>query len=207
MGLRMSTMAAKERHNQVRSPTRKPTSLTKLYAELNRQFFNGSLPCYRVTLSKWMWLDGITLRKRRLIRLRRGQNPEVLRKLLLHEMCHVSTSDDHGGGFFERLSGLASQGEFWATEEAETYRRMQLAIPIPNPRYRWQGEMTDLSVRLDSWARRSPRPTFSEVLRLEAKQFFNCPPHELRRSVPWLKAGWKKACRETDKGEQLRVKR
>ncbi len=165
-----------------------PFSPTKLFQDLNRQFFRGRLPRYRVVLSDSLLPShGECLPERRLIRLRRGLDPETTRRILLHEMCHIG-SLGHGRPFQAKLYLLAAQGEEWAKHEAEKYRD---AVS-------WNAHMTNLRGTLDDVAGQSPRPNFPALVRWLTADFCR-QPRELLRSVPWLRAAWKKACREADK--------
>lgn len=169
--------------------TAQATSPTQLFHDLNKQFFGGRLPRYRVTLSSSALLDGECLSGQRLIRLRRGPADRPLREILLHEMCHIGTGNGHGEKFLARLRGLAAQGEAWATDEADGYAA----------HLTWNGAMAELKERLEIfWVDRRPRPRFATVLRREAR-LLRLRPGELRRAAPWLPAAWRNACQMAER--------
>ncbi len=176
-------------------------SLQKLYADLNRQFFRGKLPRYRATFSKEVIgpFQGICLDKRRLIRLRRGLPPQEIRQVLLHEMCHIRTRG-HGRRWQEKMLRLAAQGEAWAKEEVDQYRE---AID----RYRRGDTLyTEVRDQLDAIAHAlSPRPPFPSLTRTLATHH-GYRSREFLKRIPWLKAAWKKACREADREAMLQKK-
>lgn len=62
---------------------------------------------------------------RRIILLRRELDPVKVRRVLLHEMCHVglpSHGPSHGRRWQARMLRAAEMGETWAAEEVEMYR-------------------------------------------------------------------------------------
>jgi hypothetical protein len=120
--------------------------LRRLYAELNRRFFDGHLPTYRVRRAPFAdpWMDafrrgsgGRRLRQPRrrwadrlgdcdsaaqCIRVSDSLSADEERRVLLHEMCHAATpGDDHGPRWCQMMRRLAEQGETWAAEEADEY--------------------------------------------------------------------------------------
>src|SRR5262249_5712918 len=97
-------------------------NLQRLFKALNREFFGGRLPHYRVRLRKQRFLG----EKRSCEDDPRTIYPPMMdaeetRGTLLHEMCHSGTPG-HGQRFQRKLSRLASMGEAWAAEEVEQYR-------------------------------------------------------------------------------------
>ena len=178
---------------------RAKTSPTRLYEELNRDLFKGRLPRFRVTLCGSKHLPGASpgecLEGRRLIRLRRGLEPEGLRRWLLHEMCHIGVPD-HGLRFQTRLLRLADQGESWALEEVKGIRE------APS----WNHAMANLRGKLDDVAGQVPRPRFTQLLRWLADDF-GMPPGKLLQSAPWIRAAWKKAFFEHDRIAAIRRSR
>ncbi len=171
----------------------KSFSPTQLYHDLNRQFFNGKLPRFRVVLCcLYGSLHGECLPERRLIRLDRSLDPETMRRTLLHEMCHIG-SLGHGTRFQNKLLQLATQGEKWARDEAEPYRS--------NPGL--GTALRDLRQTLDDVAGQGPRPSFPALVRRLSKDWGR-RPKDLLRMAPWLKAAWRKACKEADEECRLR---
>ncbi len=171
----------------------KSISPTQLYHDLNRQFFNGRLPRFRVVLCFLHGsLHGECLPERRLIRLDRSLDPERMRRTLLHEMCHIG-SLGHGTRFQNKLLRLATQGEKWAREEAEQYRTHPgLGTAL-----------ADLRKTLDDVAFIQPRPRFPSLLRWLSRDWGR-RPKELLRIAPWLEDAWTKACNEADDERRLR---
>jgi hypothetical protein len=117
--------------------------LQVLYLELNRLFFRGRLPHYRVRRARLMdpWMDA----KRSVLRIWRTQRrwgdrlgdcdldarcirvsnalfSKEERRVLLHEMCHAATPGaGHGQAWCNEMRRLAKEGETWAAEEAADY--------------------------------------------------------------------------------------
>lgn len=175
-----------------------PLRPTALYKELNARFFRGRLPRFLVTLSAMAPSHhGSCYEKRRLISLNRHleSDPELFRRTLLHEMCHIGIPD-HGQRFQRRLLKLATLGESWAREEAEDYR-----LRCPS----WSAEMANLRGKLDEYAALSPRPRprFPSLVRFLASDLGLKSPDLLRRA-PWLRPAWTRACNEHDRFERKR---
>ncbi len=161
--------------------------LQRLYDELNRQFFHGRLPRYRVAFTTFYGSRqrGRCVSKRRLILVRRGLDGEELRRVLLHEMCHIGALG-HGQRWQSKLRSLAEQGESWADEEAKRYAEGPT----------WNRLMVNLRLDLDDWALQFDRPPqFAKVIRFVGDDF-GLNPREVLKKIPWLKAAWRKACRE-----------
>lgn len=177
-------------------------SLSQLYAELNTRFFGGRLPRFRVThcASPRLLLKGFEgecLDSRRLIRLRRGLEPNRVRQVLLHEMCHIGAPPGHGPRFQANLLQLVAQGETWAAEELERVRHA----------HRWNELVAQARLELDELASISPRPSFRRVVRWLAEETFFRRPPEVLQVAPWLRQAWEKACREADQMTKLRAAR
>jgi len=90
-----------------------------LYAQLNREFFRDRLPVYRVRFRQFdrPGQEGECKPTARTILLAtplKG-DPQKLRQVLLHEMCHIG-SPGHGLRFQAKLARLAANGESWAEE-------------------------------------------------------------------------------------------
>lgn len=173
--------------------------LQALFESFNRQFFAGQLPAYRVYSRAKVVGDGIELpgccdSTNRVILIQRGIAGDALRRLLLHEMCHIGTPY-HGRKFQAKLLQLAAQGEAWAGEEASGLA----------DGYSWNQAVRGLCDQLDETARFSPRPRFPAAVRALARSLRpGLNPNELLRMAPWLRARWKKACTAADKEAALR---
>ncbi len=62
---------------------------------------------------------------------------------------------------------------------------------------------TDVEDALNAIAHsESPRPTFASVVRILARSHGH-RPREFLRYFPWVKAAWKKICREADRAERM----
>jgi hypothetical protein len=171
----------------VTTPTLSPTAL---YHELNRRFFGGKLPRYRVTFAQARrsgW-DGECFPDRRLIQLRRGLAGDELRRSLLHEMCHIG-APGHGRRFLAKLARLVDQGEAWAQEELERYQHTQ---------HTWTDLIAQVKDALEETAYEHPRPRFT-VIRSGVANILCCEPGQVLQKVPWLKAAWRNACVRVDR--------
>jgi hypothetical protein len=79
------------------------TLANRLFDELNRKYWRGRLPRYRVIERASLRANclGQCDNARRTILLAPHPSPEALRLTLLHEMCHIGTGPgyDHGPRF------------------------------------------------------------------------------------------------------------
>ena len=100
-------------------------NLGRMFDSLNRQFWDGRLPKYRVRQKAQPWRNGLCDPRSRTISIstHRAGSEEAVRRTLLHEMCHiVERSGFHGPKFCEQLLRLAERGEEWARAEAAMLR-------------------------------------------------------------------------------------
>ncbi len=175
-------------------------NLAQLYREFNQQFWNGRLPEYRVMFHSLSGnVPGECLTDRRLIRIDPSlkSKPDALRRVFLHEMCHVGTGTGHGKKFQAALMRLAKQGEDWAKAEAEQVQG----------RPSWNDQMRHLKYDLIDIATLSAGryPPFRQVAKILAFLYGQTPASFLR-AVPWLKASWQKARKDAEREEKLRAK-
>lgn len=170
--------------------TREPR-LVEIYNELNGRFFSGILPKFKVVYSN-NFSDGFDPgqlgecdEKRRLIRISPAlrEAPGQLRKMLLHEMCHID-GKGHGKKFQRRLQRLAGQGESWAAPEAASYAKQ----PWPLVEARIKQGLYDAALGLGQTAPRR--------LNLAVANHLGWSLKALRRSMPWVDSTWRKARRE-----------
>ncbi len=166
--------------------------LQNLFDALNKQFFQGRLPRYRVKLWDSLPPHGQCVTEHNLILLR-PMEPQQLRQVLLHEMCHIG-EPGHGRRFQAKLERLLAQGEDWASDEIKAYREAAS----------WNLEMANLRSKLDEIAYLSPRWRFQSLLQWTAMDL-GMAPLETRKKVPWLEASWRKACRQADEDKRLRA--
>lgn len=185
-------------------------NLSRLFDEMNRQFFRGRLPKYRIVFSRQSRiLGGICIPERRLIRLHPGllanpagsfNHPEVdsaerIRRVLLHEMCHIGRVS-HAKRWQAKMLRLADMGEMWAVGEVEEYRK-----PTDMD---WHGGIGQIKDVLIEWANMKPRPDFRDVKRGAARIMLFARVSDVDRSLPWLRAAWRNACREADAEAEAR---
>lgn len=102
----------------------------ELFHSLNEQFFEGKLPDYRIEFAPQSRLQsddpetgGEHVGKERKILLAEALRlkPEGMRRMLIHEMVHADTGDEHDERFFDKLVEIARTGEEWAWDEAREY--------------------------------------------------------------------------------------
>jgi hypothetical protein len=105
-------------------------TLLVLYATLNRRFFGGWLPVANVGWTplpddddecRWLgWMRQGSSRALYILLDPHEIDPgdaEKVRKVLLHEMCHVETvGDGHGARWRAAMERLRQQGESWIAE-------------------------------------------------------------------------------------------
>jgi hypothetical protein len=177
-------------------------NLSDLYDQLNADLFDRRLPKYRVIFSSRFpptgyegHYSGTCDTKRRLIRLRRGMNVEQLRRVLIHEMCHIRHSY-HGRRWQACMMFVAASGEPWAATEASQYRESGVT---------WNNLIA--TTLIDALRDRAmpPRISFREVRRMAAKIMW-ISYTDTKRKLPWLKGAWAKACREADLEVERRLK-
>ena len=71
--------------------------------------------------------------------------PDGLRKMLIHEMIHADTGDEHDERFFDKLVEIARTGEKWAWEEAREYHPCCVKAMI----HLWRRFNPEMKVELD----------------------------------------------------------
>jgi hypothetical protein len=99
----------------------KKTEPSALYDELNARHWAGRLPRCRVLRRARLTALGTYRRATRTIVLLTSLAADRLRRVMLHEMCHVATHDEHdphGARWLAELARLAAAGEPLAREEA-----------------------------------------------------------------------------------------
>ena len=114
--------------------------LDRLYDELNRTRFGGTLPKYEVSwnepgggliASTHPWLPSIYISPL----MTCSKSSEKIRQILLHEMCHVDTRGPnnqemeigHGLRWLSSMIRLADQGEDWVLKDIQNSVRMDVA--------------------------------------------------------------------------------
>ncbi len=134
----------------------------ELFKQLNQQFFNGELPDYKIEFVPVEELEpddgdegGEHIGAEKIIRLTEPlrDRPEALRRMLIHEMIHALTGDDHDEAFFDKMVEIARTGEDWAWDEAKEYHPCSLKTMI----YVWRNYCHHPIMRLEG----DPRTTCS----------------------------------------------
>jgi hypothetical protein len=109
----VSKSRSRRGYDELRLRTTKQPSA--LFDELNKRYWRGRLPKYRVIRRAVLRGDvlGQCDNRRRTILLRSDVTEEQLRLTLLHEMCHIGTGRgyDHGPSFLRKLHRLVRLGE------------------------------------------------------------------------------------------------
>lgn len=165
-----------------------------LFDDLNRRYFGGRLPKYRVVLAALPGpCDGRCETDRRLIRLARRLAPDERRRLLLHEMCHIGIPG-HGVRWQARMLRLADQGEGWARKEARAYR-----TSAETPRMLWAA-ITDA---LHDLAHHRPRLRLAQVRRICSADCDLTVP-ELLRLFPRFDRTWERIREEELRARTMR---
>ena len=186
------------------------TKVSVLFDELNRRYWRGRLPKYRVIRRN---LSGKLLgrcdNERRTILLDNNQIDEDLRLTLLHEMCHIGRTPgwEHGPTFRRKVNRLVRLGESKLIEDVERYDGTAvvrylatLKHPIPEISFR-QAVMDDIeSLAMTYYRRQWPR-----VLTFLAHQY-RMTPARFRRLAPWAERTWRKSAAEYRREETLRRK-
>ena len=166
--------------------------LQRLFDELNKVFFRGRLPRYRVFRKPLRANhNGWCLSEKRTILLHRELVGEELRQVLLHEMCHIGSSG-HDKRFQAKLTRLASMGEAWATKEAQMYAEACL-LKIP--------QASRLKHIIEDGAIDAPEAPWIKIRSYLANEL-GISPLELVKKYPWAKAAWMKLVTEATRLEK-----
>jgi len=98
-------------------------NLRRLFDELNYQFWDGRVPRCRVRRRDLHGLKGKCVFARREIWIDKTlSEPEEVRRVLLHEMCHARIGGRrHGERFSAELQHLFEMGELWASSHQTLY--------------------------------------------------------------------------------------
>jgi hypothetical protein len=161
--------------------------LDRLFDQYNGQFWNGRKPRYRVRYAR-LPSDGFCDVARRTILVQRGLTGQRLRRVLLHEMCHIGCPH-HGARFQARLLRLAEQGEAWAIHEVEALRQTQP----------WNAMMRDLKTHIVLAAARGQPYARAAVGSLAAP--WGLTAAELLSRAPWVPAAWRNASQGNLRGK------
>ncbi len=175
------------------------THASQLFDELNRKYWRGRLPRYRVI--QRATLHGLHGRRQyasRTILLAPHASPEALRLTLLHEMCHIgSGSNDPGGAhgplFLRKMRRLVRLGETKLVEGIEMYERANEEARAAGRRV-YEVPLRDLVrdqiemlANSDSWR----RIRWPKIERALARMGCVTVP-QFRRACPWAEREWKR---------------
>jgi len=96
--------------------------LRVMFTQLNREFFGGRLPRYKIRLAHFLANDrgGECDIFNKVILIAAFLAPDLYRSVLLHEMIHIEILG-HGPRFRAKLQELTRLGETWAHEDIAQY--------------------------------------------------------------------------------------
>jgi hypothetical protein len=181
------------------------THASQLFDELNRKYWRGRLPRYRVI--QRATLHGLLGRCRnahRTILLAPHPSLEALRLTLLHEMCHIKSGstdpgyDDHGPVFLRKMRRLVRLGETkLVAEDIERYDGTEVQRAIRAARAAGRlgpGIPSRVAVRNNieeiAYSRSWRGTRWPRVARaLAFAQHMTVP--QFRRAYPWAEREWK----------------
>ena len=156
-----------------------------LYGQLNGQFFRGRLPADAVRFRRFdvHGKEGECSPESRTILLATGlkRDPERLRQVLLHEICHIG-APDHGRRFQAKLAKLAAAGESWAEQE-----RRQLA-----ERPRGWSVTQEIAQAIGDAALDNPDARWSSAVLRMLANYIGRSPRETLRIAPWAPRRWER---------------
>ncbi len=175
------------------------TEANRLFDELNRKYWRGKLPKYRVIRRAVLFgrCLGLCSNDSRTILLRRDLEGEALRLTLLHEMCHIGPESgyDHGPRFLRKLRRLARLGEPKLLDDIERYdgtaiermiaQRTADGRLVPEIPFR-----SAVSSDLDSLAMERPFLRWTTVRRVLAREY-NISPARFQYLAPWAEREWR----------------
>lgn len=172
------------------------TKASLLFDELNRRYWRGRLPKYRVIrrdLSRDE-LDGYCDDNRRTIVLHKDLADEDLRRTLLHEVCHIGSGPKHGPRFQRKLDRLIKLGESKLLGDVECYDGTaftRYAANLPHPVNKISFRQAVIS-EIDSFAIDQYRRRWPRVLRYFARKY-EMTPAQFQRKAPWAERVWRES--------------
>jgi len=176
-------------------------ALQSLFHDLNRQFFRGRLPTYGIIYGPPpggpRGCSGLCEPETRTLYVEPSPPTlDGLRRVLLHEMCHIG-SLGHGKSFQAELRRLAAAGEAWADQEAT-----QLAAALATRR----SPTAAIAQHIRDTALDFLDKQWSDVEMLVAVEMGRSV-EELRRAAPWAERLWQRAVseirRDREAGKEL----
>lgn len=170
--------------------------LDQLFDEMNAAFWHSRKPKYKASWQKpssdYFYL-GLCNKKKRTIFVNPDIPEGIVRRVLLHEMCHIGC-DNHGKRFLDRLKYLADKGEAWANEEHDEY----IAAPTHNQL------LAQARQNIEEWALSDTPPTFDQAVTAAAAGM-GLSPEGLLRRAPWIKATYERASRQAERSRARRA--
>ena len=179
------------------------TKASILFDELNRRYWRGRLPRYRLicrNLTKQELL-GRCYNQGKTILLEKSLTDDALRQTLLHEMCHIGSGPgyDHGRLFLRKVRRLVRLGESKLIEDVERYdgtaeqrdyeELKRKGVQIHDVSFRQAVENDLDSLSMSQHHRRWPT-----ILRWLADEY-RMSPAVFRRVAPWAERVWRKKAR------------
>jgi hypothetical protein len=177
------------------------TEASRLFDELNRRYWRGRLPRYRIIQRST--LSGGALGQcrdgTRTILIAPHASVDALRATLLHEMCHIGTGPGlaHGPRFVRKLRRLVKLGESPLLEDVERYdgtdsrraiEETEAALGKKLPEMPFAAALeSDLEAAAFSgqWRRR-----WSTIAAVLAPTYQMTVP-QFRRAAPWAERTWR----------------
>jgi hypothetical protein len=179
--------------------SRRP-ALARLFADLNRRYWRSRLPRYRVIRRARLGREdrlGECDNRTGTILLRKDLDPERLRLVLLHEMCHIGAGPGHSHGprFLRKVRRLVRLGESGLLEDVGAYdgtleRRAIAALEAAGKRVPEVPGRIMLHDDIENLAYEFPRKRWATVARVLAEKY-RTTPAALRRAAPWAERAWR----------------
>lgn len=167
----------------------KPTSLTRLFADLNQKWFDGRLRPRPVRWADWS-NRRLGLCTSRAIYIRRNLLSDEVLSTLLHEMCHI---------------GDPSHGRKW---RGKMERIRHLGAPVSEidfgPAFNPLRQAANIIDDLASQLRPGAFPPWSKVRRVLAHELYMSQA-ELARKIPWARKRWQRRVREEREDQARRA--
>jgi hypothetical protein len=180
------------------------TEASRLFDELNRRYWKGRLPRYRVIRRQILPRRrlGICSDKTGTILLLQSLAGEELRLTLLHEMCHIGSGAgySHGPRFQKKMRRLVRLGEVKLLEDVERYDGTDDERLVAAARSAGISE-SEMSFRdavqsdLEAIAFERPGITWATI-RWHLAETYKMSPSAVERAVPGAVREWRRLSSE-----------